>query len=111
MGLKTNNYVSKSTGIVLPEAYAGLTNLIVEKDNRVRAIFGIQSSRTCLSQYTPIDTYEINFEWDRKTDPAVMAYEQAKTEIKNITKVDETTGEEIPTIELGLLYDWEDYRV
>jgi len=40
-----------------------------------------------------------------------MAYEQAKTEIKNITKVDETTGEEIPTIELGLLYDWEDYRV
>jgi hypothetical protein len=111
MGLKTNNYVSKSTGIVLPEAYAILTNLIVESNNNARAIFAIQSSREATKQYKALDKVEINFTWDRKTDPAIMAYETAKTQTIKLEKYNEVTGEFVPTIEFGTLYGWQDDKV
>lgn len=99
MGLKTTNYVSKSTGIVLPTAYAVLTNLIVETDDRVRAIFAIQASRENAKTYKAIDKVEVRFTWDRKTDPAKMAYDTAKTEM-----VETESGETA----YGVLYGWTD---
>lgn len=108
MGLKTTNYVSKGTGQVLPVAYAVLRNLIIEKDNRVRAIFAIQSSREATKMYNPIDKVELWFNWDRKTDPAKMAYDTAKTETKNVEKTNEITGETVEMVELGTLYGWQD---
>ena len=89
MGLKTTNYVSKSTGITLPTAYAVLTNLIIEANNQARAIFAVQSTRENAKNYRPIDVVQVYFTWDRKTDPAKMAYEAAKNK------------------ELGVLYGWE----
>ena len=108
MGLKTTNYVSKSTGLILPEAYAVLTNLIVEKDNRTRAIFAIQASRTAAKSYKALDTVEIHFEWDRKSDPAKLAYEFAKTETKTAEDFDKATGTITKKVELGVLYGWQD---
>lgn len=108
MGLKTTNYVSKSTGIVLPVAYAVLTNLIIETDDSARAIFAIQSSREATKVYKAIDKVEIRFTWDRKTDPAKMAYETAKTETKLVEKYNEETGEITQSVEFGVLYGWED---
>lgn len=108
MGLKTNNYVSKSTGVTLYQAYAVLTNLIVETDNRVRAIFAIQSSREATKQYKALDKVEINFVWDRKTDPAKMAYEIAKTQVIEINEYNKEDGSSITRTELGTLYGWTD---
>jgi hypothetical protein len=106
MGLKTTNYVSKSTGIVLPEAYAVLTNLIVETDNRARAIFAVQASRKNAQSYQALDKVEVRFTWDRKTDPAKMAYEVAKTQEEERTHYKEDGTEEIVKV-YGTLYGWE----
>ena len=108
MGLKSNYYTSKSTGVVLTNAYAILTNLILESDNRVRAIFSIQASREYVKNYKPLDKVEINFEWDRKTDPAKMAYTKAKQEVIVYEEYDETTGEVVEKTKYGTLYGWQD---
>ena len=107
MGLKTTNYVSKSTGIQLPEAYAVLTNLIVETDNRTRAIFAIQASRDAAKQYKALDKVELYFNWDRKADPAVMAYEEAKVQKIEVEVYDEATQSFITKEENGVLFGWE----
>ena len=108
MGLKSNYYTSKSTGVLLTNAYAILTNLILESDNRVRAIFSIQASREYVKNYKPLDKVEINFEWDRKTDPAKMAYTKAKQEVIVYEEYDETTGEVVQKTKNGTLYGWQD---
>jgi hypothetical protein len=108
MGLKTTNYVSKSTGIVLPEAYAVLTNLIVETDNRARAIFAVQASRENAQSYQALDKVEVRFTWDRKTNPAEMAYEAAKAQVELETVYNENgTVKERKVKEYGTLYGWE----
>lgn len=108
MGLKTTNYVSKSTGILLPEAYAVLTNLIVETDNRVRAIFAIQASRKATKLYKAVDKVEVRFTWDRKTDVAKMAYDKAKTEISVYEEYDEKLQKNVVLTAYGTLYGWQD---
>lgn len=107
MGLKTTNYVSKSTGITMPEAYAVLTKLFIEDNNNARAIFAIQSSREATKQYNALDKVEINFTWDRKTDPAKMAYETAKTQVIEVSEYDEATNEFVTKNKLGTLYGWQ----
>ena len=108
MGLKTTNYVSKSTGLTLPEAYAVLTNLIIETDNRARAIFAIQASRENAKNFKAIDKVEIYFTWDRKSNPVVMAYETAKAETREAETYDEETHTALAVIEHGTLYGWQD---
>ena len=108
MGLKTTNYVSKSTGLTLPEAYAVLTNLIIETDNRSRAIFAVQASRENAKNYKALDKVEIYFIWDRKSNPVVMAYETAKTQIKVSRVYNEQLAMEVDETELGVLYGWQD---
>lgn len=107
MALKTENYVSKSTGITLPKACAVLKNLIIEMDNRARAIFAVQASREHAQNYKAIDKVEVRFTWDRKTDPAKQAYETAKTETHTVEKYDES-GKPYTETEYGVLYGWED---
>lgn len=108
MGLKTEKYVSKSMGVELPVAYAVLTNLIIETDDRARAIFAIQASREATKLYKPLDKVEIRFTWDRKTDPAKLAYETAKAETILVEEYNEETGETTQSVELGVLYGWKD---
>lgn len=107
MGLKTTYYISKSTGVTLVKAYAKLSNLIIEKDDRVRAIFVVQSSRENANNLQPIDKVEINFIWDRKVNPVKEAYEFAKTEIKDIEYFDEEQGKFVQKQELGTLCGWD----
>ena len=111
MGLKTNSYVSKSTGVVLPEAYAMLKNLIIESSDTTRAIFAIQANRENAKNYKPLDTCEITFKWDRKTDPAEMAYTLAKGYTTVIEKINEETGEITEVTVFGELYGWQDAKV
>ena len=106
MGLITENYVSKSTGITLPKAYAVLKNLIIETDNRARAIFAVQASRENAETYNALDKVEVRFTWDRKTDPAKSAYETAKTETRTVEVYDEN-GKPTTKTEYGTLYGWQ----
>jgi hypothetical protein len=110
MGLKTTNYVSKSTGIYMPVAFALLKTLIVEADNRARAIFAVQTDRESANTYKAIDKVEVHFTWDRKTDPAKMAYEAAKTEVHD-EEVYDANGNRTITRTEGVLYGWEDDMV
>ena len=108
MGLKTTNYVSKSTGLVLPVAYAVLRNLVIETNNQVRAIFAVQASRENANKYEAIDKVTVWFEWDRKTDPAKMAYETAKNEKRTVETGLYTDDKPVTETEYGTLYGWED---
>lgn len=108
MGLKTTNYVSKSTGITLPKAYAVLKNLIIETDNRARAIFAVQASREDAEKFNGLDKVEVRFTWDRKTDPAKMAYETAKTETITVEKYNEKGEPYTEVVGYGTLYGWQD---
>lgn len=103
MGLITQNYTTKKTNVLLPEAYAILRTLVVEKDGSARAVFAIQASRESASVNEPLEKVEIYFNWDRKTDPVKMAYEIAKNQTTEITMEDETV-----TVVYGSLYDWKD---
>ena len=106
MGLKTTNYVSKSTGLTLPNAYARIKDLVLN-GNRGRAIFAIQSSREAIDKFAPVDKVEVNFTWDRKTDIATAAYEAAKKETKTVQKFNYETKEPYTETEYGVLYGWE----
>lgn len=109
MGLKTTNYVSKTTGLTLPHAYAVLGDLVVNRHtNNARAIFLVQASRENTKNYKPLDEVEVRFIWDRKTDPAKMAYETAKTEVRTVEKKNEETGEIYTETEVGTLFGWQD---
>ncbi|MBQ8428577.1 MAG: hypothetical protein IJX30_00555 [Clostridia bacterium] len=107
MGLKTTNYKSKSTGIVLGNAYAVLKNLIIETDNRARAIFAVQQSRESASAYKPLDKVEVHFVWDRKSDPAEQAYIAAKTQMITQTDIDKN-GNLVEKSVPGVLNGWKD---
>lgn len=108
MGLKTTNYISKSTGLLLPTAYAKLS--YHEVDGTIgRAIFAINVSREALDLYNPIDIVEISFTWDRKSNPAEMAYETAKKQVFWETEYNENgTVKERRVKEYGTLYGWQD---
>lgn len=106
MGLINYNYVSKSTGISLPKAYAKLRTLVIEKDGRARAVFAVHQTRESLEEYAPLDTVEVRFTWDRKSNPAEMAYEAAKLQL--VERQDELGN---TVREKGLLFGWLDDRV
>lgn len=108
MGLKTTNYVSKSTGLTLPVAYAVLGDLVVNrKTNNARAIFLVQASRENAENFKPLDEAEVKFVWDRKTNPAIMAYEKARSDVREYTKYNQETGKEETIVEYGILYGWD----
>lgn len=109
MGLKTTNYVSKSTGITLPTAYAVLGDLVVNRrTNNARAVFLIQANRENAENFKPLDEVTVYFTWDRKTDPAKMAYETAKTEVIVEDVYEENILDAVKVTKYGTLYGWED---
>lgn len=107
MGLKTTNYTSKSLGVTVPEAYAVLRTLVIEANSEARAEFTVQINRAATKTFMPLDRIRVDFAWDRVTDPARMAYETAKTEIKRYEKWNEETNEVEMVEEPGALYGWE----
>lgn len=105
MGLKTTNYVSKSTGLVLSEAYARIKDLVLNGNNG-RAIFSIHTTRENIDKFSPVDKVEVHFTWDRKSDIAKAAYEAAKAETRTVEKYNEK-GEPYTETEYGTLYGWD----
>lgn len=104
MGLIGKDYVSKATGIALPTAYAKLRTLVLEHNGQVRAVFAVNQSRSATTEYAPLDRVEVTFNWDRKSDLAKMAYEEAKKQV--LTQYDYETNKEEEV--KGVLYGWQD---
>jgi hypothetical protein len=114
MGLKTTNYVSKTTGLTLPTAYAKIRAFVLNADNSIRVIFGIHTSRANLDDQNikPIETVEINsrdcgFEVNRNNAWQEEAYKMARTETRTVEKYNEK-GEPYTEVEYGTLYGWQD---
>lgn len=107
MGLKTTNYVSKSTGITLPTAYAKIRTLVLDSDGRIRATFGIQQSREHFETYEPIDVVSVHTKnkWDRKTPLEKVAYEAVKQE--TYKEKDTYNGVEVEKTDYNALFGWE----
>jgi hypothetical protein len=104
MGLKTTNYIIKSTGLFLPNAYAKFHSIERGNNNAIRAIFKVSQSREDLDKYEPIATVEVTFVWDGKSNVIEKAYEMAKTQVRKVfdRKLRAVVDEQ------GALYGWED---
>ena len=106
MGLKTTNYLVKRTGAVLPEAYALIHSINAEK-NSVRVVFGVYANREKAKEYSPEETKQIHFVWDRKSDIAKTAYELAKGQTVE-EHINHETGEKETITVNGVFYGWTD---
>ena len=112
MGLKTADYKPKSLGNdfpTLPTAYAKLGDLVINRiTNKAKAVFLVQINRETASTAKPIEEVTVEFVWDRKTDPAQMAYERAKYQRIHVIEKNPITGQ-LETVEKkGSLYGWQD---
>lgn len=114
MGLKTENYVSKSTGLVLPTAYAKIRTCMLDEDDNLHVTFGIHTSRENLEneKLKPIETIELNsrligYKVNRNNPWQEEAYNMAKTEARKGVRVDEKR-KLVPEMKYGALYGWQD---
>lgn len=106
MGLKTTNYTVSKLGITIPEAYAMIDRMTVEKSS-VRVRFSIQSTRENTKKLAPIETVEMHFVWDRQSDLAKTAYAEAKA-LREEKQLNEETKQMETIFVAAPFYGWED---
>ena len=111
MGLKTTNYQIKDKNIVLPEAYAIITE-VQSKGHHGVAKFAITVDRESAEkilkgELKPIQEVEVSFTVNRDGNDRAVAYEKA-TARKEITRLNRKTGEKETTYVNGPFYGWED---
>ena len=106
MGLKTTNHYVKELGITLPNAYALIKDIHVKND-WVTALFVIQSNRDSATVLKPIETVTITFKFNRNQNPIEMAYNLAKSKIKDYVWNEELQAHEEKEVEMPL-YGWMD---
>lgn len=107
MAVKTTNYVNEQKGVTLPVAYGVLEGIKVRNNNYVTAVFAVKASREHVGS---VDTVNVSFTWDRKTNLAEMAYNEAKGQ-KIVEDFNYETGEPIQVTVNGPFYGWEDDRI
>lgn len=80
MGLKTTNYKVEDYNLVLPTAYAKITNIEISPDGDAFTTFAIQQTREDISNNKPL----IELRLDCKIDKSLPIYEQIYTLSKTI---------------------------
>ena len=83
MGLKTTNYEAKEFGIVLPKAYARLSNINVDLSGEAFGMFEIHQTREDIDTKSPIERKNFNCVIDKDLPIHKQMYEKAKEEIFN----------------------------
>ena len=81
MGLKTTNYEAKDFGIILPTAYARLTNVNVDLSGAAFGIFEIHQSREDITTKSPIERKNLNCIINKDLPLHKQMYEVAKEEL------------------------------
>ena len=106
MGLKTNNYYVKDLGIIVPQAYAIIENIVI-KGRYARADFIVQSDRTATSNKKPLERVSVEFTLNRNQNPFVTAYNTAKSQYEK-NHINEETGEPEKLMVNQPFYGWVD---
>ena len=75
MGLKTTNYKVEDYNLVLPTAYAKITNIEISPDGDAFTTFAIQQTREDISNNKPL----IELRLDCKINKSLPIYEQIYT--------------------------------
>lgn len=78
MGLKKNNYMVKSLGVIIPTAYAQITELTVDNNNNANAIVQVQRNRDAIKEF---DAYDIIC-YSCKVDKSIPVHEQVYNSLK-----------------------------
>lgn len=81
MGLKTTNYEAKEFGIVLPNAYARLTNVNINLDGETFGMFEIHQTRDDIETKSPIERKNFSCIIDKDLPIHKQIYEMAKTDL------------------------------
>ena len=105
MALKTTNYKIKRLGSVLPEAYAIIQDLYINKDQGI-AIIVIQQNRDLALELDPYEVIEVPFIVNRNENPYATAYNEAKKKIEHTSTL--PNGTKRTGYKLGPLAGWED---
>ena len=79
MGLKTTNYEAKEFGIVLPTAYARLTNVNLNVEGDAFGLFEIHQNRDDINSKAPFERQSISMTIDKDLPIHKQMYEYAKT--------------------------------
>lgn len=111
MGLKTTNYQIKSKNIVLPEAYAIITE-VQSTGNHGVAKFAITTNREnaekiLKGELKPIQEVEVGFVVNRDGNDRAIAYEKAKSR-RPIMRMNHKTRKREPVYVNAPFYGWED---
>lgn len=80
MGLKTTNYEVKAFGLILPEAYALIKEILTDGTN-AKSIFHVQQSRDACENSKPLEAVEVNFTFNKDLPLHEQAYVAAKSGI------------------------------
>ena len=98
MGLKTKNYQIKDFGIVVPDAYARLTNININVDGNAFGIFEIHQTREALAENNPLERIYVNYEIDKDLPIYNQIYIKAKKEL--FSGWEDDIVEDIPVTEI-----------
>ena len=81
MGLKTTNYEAKEFGIVLPTAYARLTNVNIDVNGEAYAMFEIHQTREDVTNKSSFERKNIHCVIDKDLPVHEQLYIKAKEEL------------------------------
>jgi len=80
MGFKTTNYEIKHLGLIIPEAYAMITKIVINPESKAYATFDIQKSREDINEKTFLEQVNISCNIDKTAPIYEQLYLKAKEE-------------------------------
>lgn len=80
MGFKTTNYEIKNLGLIIPEAYAMITKIVISPESRAYATFDIQKSREDINKKASLEQINVSYNIDKTAPIYEQLYLKAKEE-------------------------------
>ena len=78
MGFKKYDYMIKDLGVVVPSAYAKLTDIFVDTNGNANGTMVIQRNRESIDSLQPFDIVEISCKIDKNLPIYEQLYNKAK---------------------------------
>lgn len=78
MGLKKFNYTVQSLGVIVPNAYARLTDIFVDTEGNANGTMVIQRNRESIDSLQPFDIVEVSCKVDKNLPIYEQLYNKAK---------------------------------
>lgn len=81
MGLKKYDYMVKNLGVVVPAAYAQITDISIDDKGNANAIFEIQRNRESIANFDPYDIISYFCTVNKSFPVYEQVYQKAKKDI------------------------------